>query len=156
MFDAWSNWNRLMLSGWSAMETGARACETLKASGDVIAARSAIIGTALRSPLTGDYAELGRMVPEKVDAFSQAGSVILSAWVAGHSAWMRQMQDIGTMVMRGRPPTLAELAEHGSRSVTFALGSVDAGARLGRDSLAPLHRGATANARRLRRKKRSS
>ncbi|MEC3909354.1 hypothetical protein U5A82_02345 [Sphingobium sp. CR2-8] len=151
-YDILSGWTRLMASGYSMAQTGMRAYETINASNEVIAKRSQVIGSAMQSPLTGDLAELGRMVPEKVDAFSQAGSVTVAALWSMQVAWMGQMQHIGSMAMRGRAPTLTELADLGSRTASLTLESIEAGANLGSDSLAPVHRKAMANARRLRRK----
>jgi hypothetical protein len=56
------------------------------------------------------------------------------------------------MAMRGRAPTFTELADLGNRTATFTLNTIEASTRLGSDSLAPVHRKAMANARRLRRK----
>jgi hypothetical protein len=152
MYDVFSGWSRLMASGTLLAETGMLACETMTASNEVIAERSKVIGSALRSPLTGDVAELGRMVPEKVDAFGQAGSVTVAAFWSMQMAWVGQMQHLGSMAMRGRAPTFTELADLGNRTATFTLNTIEASTRLGSDSLAPVHRKAMANARRLRRK----
>ncbi|NIJ34051.1 hypothetical protein [Sphingomonas oligoaromativorans] len=152
MFDPFSTWNRLLVAGASVTRTNMRAVETLTAANAVVAARGKIIEAAVRSPLTGDHAELGRMVPEKVDAFSRAGSATVTAWWEAQSAWARHMQHLGGMAMRGRPPTPAELADLGSRAATLTLESIEAAARLGSTALAPVHRKATANARRLKRK----
>jgi hypothetical protein len=152
MYDPVTAWIRLIAAGYSMAETSSRAFETMNASAEVIAQRTGVIGSALRSPLTGDHAELGRMVPEKVDAFAKAGSVTVGAWWSMQTAWMGQMQHVGAMAMRGRPPTLMELTDLGSKTATLALETIEASARLGSDSLAPVHRKATANARRLRRK----
>lgn len=133
-------------------QTGMELYETLSASSEVITARAEIIQAAFHSPATIDQAELGRMVPEKVDAFSRAGSVMVSAWWTGHAAWMGQVQHLGTMASRGRPPTLMELADLANRTASYTLQSIEANSKLGSDSLAPVHRGAIANAHRLRRK----
>jgi hypothetical protein len=152
MYDVYSGWSRLFAAGISITETNKRLCETPAASKEVITARSAIIGAALHSPITANRAELGRMVPKKMEAFSRAGSVMVSAWREGQTAWMGHMQHLGAMATRGRPSSLAELAKLGSRTATLTLESMEAGSKLGSDSLAPLHRGAVSNARRLRRK----
>ncbi len=87
MFDAFNAWSRMMSAGWSIAQTGMRVAETMGAANEVVAARSALIGSAMRSPLTGNHLELGRMVPEKVEAFSRAGSATVTAWWAAQSAW---------------------------------------------------------------------
>lgn len=132
--------------------TSVRAFETWGASGEVITARTKIIDAAVRSPLTGDHRELGRMIPEKVDAFSQAGSATVAAWWKAQSAWMGHMQYLGGMAMRGRPPTAAEIADLGNRMATLTLESIEATAQLGSATLAPVHRKATSNAKRLKRR----
>lgn len=152
MFDPFTGWNRLMAAGFSMTGTGMRALETLGAANEVIAARTKIAETAMRSPLTGDHQELARMVPEKVDAFSKAGSATVSAWWDAQSAWFGHMQHLGGMAMRGRPPTPSEMADLGDRMATLAVRSVEATAELGSTTLAPVHRKTMANARRLKRK----
>ena len=70
MIDPCAYWTRVMSAWGSVGATGERLGETATASQAVIASRTNTIGAAMRSPLSGDYAELGRMVPEKVAAFS--------------------------------------------------------------------------------------
>lgn len=152
MFDPFSNWRRLMAAGLSMTGTGVRVMETLGAANAVIAARTPIIDAAMRSPLTGDHVELGRMVPEKVEAFSQAGSAMVTAWWQAQSLWMGHMQHLGGMAMRGRAPTTGEMVALNNRVAGLTLDGIEAAARLGSTALAPVHRKATANARRLKRK----
>lgn len=152
MFDGIDRWARLMQSGFLMAQTGVRAMETMGSANEVIAARMTIIGFAMKSPHKGDYAELARMMPEKVDAFSRAGSATLAAWWAAQAAWTGQMQHLGIMVMRGRLPTTEEFADLGSRMASATVEAVEAQARLGDRALAPIHHKATANARRLRRR----
>lgn len=151
MFDVFNAWSRMMTAGWSMTQTGMRMVETMGAANEVMAARTTLIGSAMRIPLTGDHRELARMVPEKVDAFSRVGSATVAAWWAAQSAWVGEMQNLGTMAMRGRPPTAVELAQLGERMTARGLESVEAAAQLGSTALAPVHRKATANARRLKR-----
>lgn len=152
MFDAIDAWTRVANAGWSMVQTGLRMAETMGAANDVVAARTALIGSAMRSPLTGDHRELARMVPEKVEAFSSVGSAGVSAWWAAQSAWADEMQHLGAIAMRGRAPTPGEWTALASRMARVGLESVEAVARLGSASIAPVHRKATANARRLKRK----
>ena len=147
--DPYTAWFRLMQSSLSMNQTGLRAMETLHAAGHVIAARGAIINAAMLSPLTADYQELSRMVPEKIDAFSRSGLATVSAWRTAQSRYLGHMQHLGAMAMRGRPPTSAEMVDLGERMSALALGAAEATTRLSADMLAPLHSGATANARRL-------
>lgn len=152
MFDAFNAWNRMMTAGWSMTQTGMRMAETIGAANEVMAARATLIGSAIHSPLTSDHRELARMVPEKVDAFSRMGSATVAAWWTAQSAWVGEMQHLSAMAMRGRPITATELAALGARMTARALESVEAAAQLGSSALAPVHRKATANAKRLRRK----
>jgi hypothetical protein len=156
MFDPYSNWLRLMKASVSMIETGLRAFATLGAAHEVMTARSALIDSAMRSPLTGDYGELGRMVPEKVDAFSRAGLAAANAWWAAQSAWMTQMQHLGGLAARGGPQTPAQFADLGTRMARHAVESTEATARAGAATLAPIHRSATGNARRLKGKRKKS
>ena len=63
MYDVFSGWRRPMASEFSVAQTGLRAYETLGAANAAIAAGTGIIGSAMRSPLSGGHAELSRMVP---------------------------------------------------------------------------------------------
>ncbi|HEY0596224.1 hypothetical protein [Sphingopyxis sp.] len=150
MFDPFGQWSRYLSAGHSMHATGRHAAETLDGASRVVAARSAIIGEALVSPWTADHAELGRMIPEKMEAFALAGSAIATVWWDNGSLWMKYLQHLGVMAMRGRPPTVAELADLGQRSAVLALRSVGAGARLGSASLAPVRGQVRANVRRLK------
>jgi hypothetical protein len=76
----------------------------------------------------------------------------VTAWWEAQSAWLGHVQHLGVMAMRGRPPTISEMAELGDSMAKLTLRSVEGTARLGSTALAPVHRKATANARRLRRK----
>lgn len=147
--DPYTAWTRLMQSSPSMNRTGLRAVETLHAAGHVIAARSAIIHAAFLSPLTADVHELSLTVPEKLDAFSRSGLATVSAWRTAQSLYLGHIQHLGTMAMRGRPPTTAEMIDLGERVSALALGAAEATARLSEDMLAPLHGGSTANARRI-------
>lgn len=152
MFNAFDAWARMVSASWSMTQTGLRAAETMSAANDVVNARTALIRSAIASPMTADHRELGRIVPEKAEAFSRAGSTALTAWWAGQSALANEMQQLGAMAMHGRPPTVTELAELGSRMASLQLETFEAAARLGSATVTPVHRKVTANARRLKRK----
>ncbi|MEG3176221.1 hypothetical protein U1872_08280 [Sphingomonas sp. RB3P16] len=150
MIDPFAYWTRVAAAWGSVGATGERLGETASASHAVIASRTNTIGEAMRSPLSGDYAELGRMVPEKVAAFSQSGNAGMKALSALQAGYLAQAQELGALWLRGRPPTLFELAELSERSSMHALHVLETGARMGQDVLAPLHAAATGNAKRLR------
>lgn len=149
MFDAFAQWNRMLAAGASMRATSVRAAETFGGASKVVAARGAIIGEAMQSPWTADHAELGRMIPEKIDTLSRAGSAAATIWWDSQAAWMKHFQHLGTMAMRGRVPTAAEIGDLGERSATLMLQSIEASARLGAASLAPVHRQVATNVRRL-------
>lgn len=86
MFDAMAGWSRYFSAGSAMSKTGILAAETINGAGRVVTARSSIIGNAVRSPWTADYAELGRMLPEKIEALSRAGSAAAAGLLDGHSA----------------------------------------------------------------------
>jgi hypothetical protein len=90
------------------------------------------------------------MVPEKMEAFALAGSAIATVCWDNGSLWMKHLQHLGVMAMRGRPPTVTELADLGQRGAILALRSVEAGAKLGSASLAPIRGQVRANVRRLK------
>ncbi|WP_231923302.1 hypothetical protein [Sphingobium cloacae] len=140
----------------SALElarAGHRTAETIAASQDVIEARSDLIRTALRSPLEADYHELALMVPEKVEAFSKAGSAIVGQWWAIHADALTQAQHLGAMAFRGRPPTAAEWNAMTARTIAHGVRALERSVALGAGAVKPVHARATANARRLKRMK---
>jgi hypothetical protein len=152
MFDAFTAWSRLMSAGFEMGRMGFRVADTMAASNSVIARRSDVIGAAMRNPGKADYAELGRMVPEKVEAFSRSGSAVVSEYWSMQTALFREMQNIGAMVMRGRLPTPGEVDALSSRGSAYAVGAIEQAVAMGGAALAPVHARATANARRLRRR----
>lgn len=121
----------------------------LCASQDIIAARAAIMTTAAARPLTVDNRELARIVPEKIEAFSRAGSAASAVLLGQGAAWIRYGQDVTHLMLRGRPPTARETAGLHGRWIGLMVGSVEAGARLASVTLAPLQRQVGINARRL-------
>lgn len=152
MLDPFTFWTRTMSAALDIGKTGVRSAETMRASGDVIASRSATMRDAIGSPMTADYGELMRMVPEKVGAFSKAGVAIMGECWTMQGAWMAEAQHVGAMMLRGRPPTVTEMSALSSRGAAYALRSIESGAKLGRVALAPIHKTAAANARRLGRR----
>ena len=149
MIDPFTYWSRMMAAGVSIAETGMRLGETLGASNEVIGTRSDMIGRAMHS--RSDHAELARMVPEKLEAFAKSGTAAFDIWSTMGAAWLRETQHLTTMAMRGRLPTATELTALAGRTAAYSIGAVEAGAALGEKALAPVHRAATGNARRLRR-----
>lgn len=156
MTNPFSAWSRMVAAGFDMQRNWLNAAETLGASASVISRRTDVIRDAAWSPLTADVHELSRMVPEKVEAFSKSGQAMMLDMVQAQAAWWSQTQRVTAMLMRGHPPTPSEFSALSARSQDYALGSIDAAVRMGRTALAPIHRTATANARRLDRPKRKT
>jgi hypothetical protein len=138
-------------AGMDMFQTSLKVGETLVASRDVIDRRVEIMKEAAADPLAGDYRELGMMVPEKVEAFSKAGAVLGKSWWGMQRDAATHFQHMATMMMRGGLPTPSDLhaiSRRGAR--TTARAAAVAGA-----ALAPVHKAATANARRLNKAKAS-
>ncbi|MDF0542106.1 hypothetical protein PX699_07115 [Sphingobium sp. H39-3-25] len=152
MLDPFTFYSRMVAAAFEMVGTAQRASETLSASQEVIAKRSAMMGVAARTPLEGDYAELSRMVPEKIEAFAKAGTVMANDWWAIQSAFITEAQRMGGMAMKGRAPTLTELQKLSSRQSRFALRMLERTSAMGDRGLRPIHASATANARRLKHK----
>lgn len=140
-------WTGMLRDGAAITRTGFQLAETMQASHAVIDQRSRTIASACRDPLSADYAELGRMVPEKVAAFSQAGAAALDDFHAIQNETLAHWQQLMSIGLRGRLPTGAEMAAMTARSARVAT----RGAAAAGKALAPIHRTATANARRLQR-----
>lgn len=152
-FDPITAWLRMTSAAFDMAGTQSRAARTLTASREVMRKRGDIIETAMRTPLRADHAELARMMPEKVAAFTRAGTAMSAELVEMQLAWMGEMQNLWTMALRGRAPTLAEMSALATRSSAYAVRSTERAARLAEVGLAPVHRQVTANARRLRKRK---
>jgi hypothetical protein len=145
--DAWTAWVKLMDSGMRMARTGYKMGETMQASGEVIDSRVRTMAEAAADPLAGDYRELSRIIPEKVDAFGRAGATAFGDLVAMQSAAMANCQQMTAIALKGRAPTAAEAEAMWSRSCGIMTRAMDSTGR----ALAPLHSSVTANARRLRR-----
>ncbi len=136
------------LDFWLTMfRTGQKMTATLDASKTVIDSRVGSMADAARNPLGGDYAELSRMVPEKVEAFSRASASVMADSIALQSAAMANWNALAAMAWR--PASFGDWVKIADRSAKMAK---RAGASGGK-ALAPVHRTATGNARRLRKAK---
>jgi hypothetical protein len=145
---------RLMEAGLDWASTGVRAGEMTAAAGLVISERVALMAAAAQDPLNADHVELGRMIPEKIAAFSKAGTVLFDAWWALQRDVGDYFLYVGGVLASGRPPSPDEIVDfverstdHGARLAAGALGAAGA-------ALAPVHASTMANARRLRRRAR--
>lgn len=147
--DPFTAWSRVAAAGFEMQSTWWRGIETLQASGAVIGARSALMRDGMGVPGPIALSEYARMVPEKVDAFGRSGSAVMRGAVEMQTAWVGQMQRVGLMMLSGRTPTVAEASILARQSADYALGAVTATANLYKAALAPIHRAAAGNARRL-------
>ena len=133
-----------MRAGMTMFRAGVKLGETLVASHSVIDRRVEIMKEAARDPTAGDYRELALMVPEKMDAVWTAGMKLSEGWWSAQREMAAQVQHLGAIMIRGRPPTPAELetiARRGMRAISVSTTAAGEG-------LAPFHKAATANARR--------
>jgi hypothetical protein len=151
--------NPLLL--WGTL--GLKAVQMSTAAAQVIAIRTTRMAVAGLNPTAADKREMTLMGAEKVDAFSRAGQALamgalpLVAGMAGQAfktgldlftatsrlaasrtipQTMARQRQLADTLMRGSPG-----AQHGAASTATA--------RLAHRTLAPVHRKATANAKRL-------
>ena len=151
MLDPFAFYGRMVSATLDMVGTAQRVSQTMAASNEVIGRRTAMMRDAARSPLDGNYAELSRMVPEKVDAFGRAGAAIAGDWWAMQSAFLAQAQQFGALAMRGRAPSLTELSDLSANNMMLALRMFERAGAMGAKGLKPIHASATGNARRLKR-----
>lgn len=145
MINPWIEWQRMV-------RAGTMLGETLTATQSVVEHRSKTIENAMSDPLGADYTELGRMVSEKSEAFGAAGASLSRDWFTMQRDWNAQGVAVAgalSAMMFGQLP--------GPRK---AQAMMTRGQRLGSAALAssvramtPIHRAATANERRLGRKR---
>lgn len=129
------------------VDLGAQVAETIVAAASVIDYRSRAILALAYNPCAGDYAELGRLVPEKIDALTRAGIAGLAACCTLHAElWSFTARTTG-LAARGFPPSarefgaLAEDIGHFGEVTTAAVQAV----------FAPIHDRVMSNAQRLQR-----
>ena len=146
---------------WGAL--GMKAMQMSSAAAQVIAIRTTRMASAGLNPTAADRREMKLMGAEKVDAFSRAGQVLatgtlpLVAGMAGQA--IRTSLDVlaatsQLAASRTIPQTMArqcKLADTLMRAAPNAQqgAASTATARLAHRALAPVHRKATANAKRL-------
>ena len=144
-----SAWGELMKASLGTVQTVIQTNEMLWASGTVIGSRLGTMVAAARDPLRGDYVELGRMIPEKVKAFSEAGNALIDHWSALflHSSYQAHL--VGSLFLSGQALRPSELAGLAARATAHATSIMTTTMETAGIALAPVHAGATANARRL-------
>lgn len=149
----WTNpfqlWADSLATGAAMARTGVRFGEMLAASAEVIDSRSRTIADACSDPLGADYGELSRMMPEKLDAFWEAGMAAADDLAAVQSMALASWSEMATLAARGKMPSAAQSRVLVARSSRMANRATAAAAK----ALIPVHTRATANARRLRGKR---
>lgn len=133
----------LGLAGWNYWTAVG---ETAKATGSVIAKRSAIIDHAIRDPFHSDLGELGRMLPEKISAFARSGQSLFVDLLKIQQFVIAQTQDVMTVTLRGRLATMADVERLSARALSIVTIMAEASTR----ALGPVHATVTANERRLK------
>ena len=128
---------------WDAASAGynlaMRCAELMVASRDVVAHRSDTIRSAWQDPIRADYPELFGMIIEKVEAFALANLSLAEDFARTNIDILAAAGRVGGMAP-------AAFAAEGARASAQA-------SRIAERALRPIHRRATANARRLTRKK---
>lgn len=136
---------KLWLWPLEAFQATARVMETSAASQSVIGARLPMISHAMSNPLSANHSELSRMVTEKVEAFGRSQRVLAVAGQeirrAGHANAAAFGRLAGGIVL-GPADWMSMFERNLSLAATLMT--------LPTKAMAPIHRGATANARRLR------
>ena len=128
-----------MMTGWSHL------ADTLTASNRVIERRTGMMRDAASDPFAADWPEFSRMFSEKFSAFSLAGA----SWDEDSCTLQRlglaQFSDNLRLAMSGG----ADMIGYAARSSDRATRSATTAMRAGAKALAPIHKAATANAKRL-------
>jgi hypothetical protein len=141
-----ANLLKLWFWPWEAALAVTRAMETATAAQKVLAVRLPMISAAAMNPVMADHGELALMVSEKVEAFRRSGLSVSRAGDIVQRTASAHMRDLEHMAKGGfyGPWEWVVMAE---RNLLIAATLV----ALPLQALAPIHQGATANARRLRR-----
>ena len=141
MVNPWVEWQRLIRAGTMIGETWV-------ATQQVVEHRSKAIEGALADPIHADHAELTRMVTEKGTAFGNAGASLARDWWAMQADLGAQAVAVGNMMM-GKIPSPSATQATITRAQRLASAALSSSVR----AMAPVHRVATANAKRLSKKR---
>ncbi len=145
---------RAIQAGIGLAEVSAKTAEIAMAANTVIGERIALMVKVALDPLTADYTEFSRMLPEKVAAAQQAGVALVDEWWALRRDVGDYMSYVARSMTSAWPPTSGDVAElvektsfQGTRMAATAIDVVSV-------VLVPFHECATSNARRLSRRRR--
>lgn len=148
MLDPLSFWSRAITVSLDLGRIAMQASETVSASRTVIDRRSSLIHAAIADPVNADISELSKMVPEKVTAFSLAGTAVLE----GCNAWNKAANaEVTDLVAAMYSPVKSPLAwmTWVSRRQAFGLRAAEHGAHVSAAVLKPVRAKAISNAKRL-------
>jgi hypothetical protein len=136
-----------LFSTW--LDLAARSTEMYCASTEVIAKRTRQLATMGPNPPAADQREMKRMVEEKADAASESlnamGTSTAAAYQSAMLRGMDQMVRNATAVMLGGNPMRMKLGMDFTEVATTY-------AKVAKAGMAPYHRRATSNAKRLRKR----
>jgi hypothetical protein len=134
------SWFKLFAAGADMAQAAVRTGEAVAAADRVIRRRSDTIARAVQNPVAADYAELGRLIPEKLAASSRATSDVLAEswkiWTEAGRSW----QAMWSSGMTG-----AKMLDTSTDLMTRSMGLYGM-------ALDPFHAAVTRNDRRLKRK----
>ena len=119
--------------------------ETAVATQSVLAVRLPMISQAAADPFGADHRELSLMVSEKIDAFGRSGRSVAKASGAMRRAAEANRRDLDRALWGGLLAQMAWIALF-ERNLLIAASLLT----LPMQALAPVHKGVTGNARRLR------
>lgn len=130
---------------WELARANIALAETLIAAPAVVSARLPAIGEAIANPWTADYRELSLMVTEKLDAFGLSHASVTSAGNKLKAVGEANARDLGRL-SGGTPLWPADWLRIAERNLDLFATMTTLPGR----AVRPIHRSATANARRLR------
>lgn len=130
---------------WEAARIASRLVETAVATQTVLAARLPMISAAMANPFEADHREMSLMLSEKVEAFGRSGRSVSKAGATVQRVANANARDLTRLGGGGLSATdWMALFERNMAMATALM-------TLPMDALAPIHKGVTSNARRLRR-----
>jgi hypothetical protein len=134
-------WNR-------SMEAQRMMTETLSSAASVVSHRGKTISDAIENPMAADYGELAQMIAEKVAAMTESGNAVMADWAKWQNLWSAHSTSMLGAFSAANSSFVAtqRLVKSGERLSSQAVSSA---IRV----LAPIHRRATANERRLSHKR---
>jgi hypothetical protein len=125
--------------------------EMALAAGTVIGARMTIAALVQHDPFNTAASELHGIVPEKLQAFSEAGAAVVAEWWKLNRDIGEYLLYLACAVTTTQPPAPADVLEFADRATAHGALLAGSAAGVAVVALAPLHKTVTRNARRLAR-----